>query len=213
VDGKRSGSRLDPLGIQSDAGPVYKHDIDYWTLDENAAARKDGKPVPVGSRQRAGKPSAINHGNVTPNLSTVGGITITEAIQTVVLSFVQLRRLRFPAHDSHSTPERDMAGRAVLAALALYAVVLQREEGYDLRSRCLLLPKDPTTFEFVGQTAADVEQFTIDARTANELLKNAYEKAAAAGLRWRAGLIELTPSEKLLELVRRSDAITEPSEE
>ena len=106
-----------------------------------------------------------------------------------------------------------MAGRAVLAALALYAVVLQREVGYDLRSRCLLLPKEPTTFEFVGPTATDVEQFTTDSRTANKLFNNAYEKAVAAGLRWQAGPIELTPSAKLLELVRRSDAITEPSEE
>lgn len=211
VSGRRTGSRIDPLGIERNAARIFQHETDHWTLDSDQARRNGrGEPLSFGD----GRPSEIGHGNVTPIISPLpGGVTISEAVQTTVLSFIQLRRLRFPDDDSHSTFERDMAGRAVLAALALYAVVLQREEGYDLRSRCLLLPKEPTTFEFVGPTATDVEQFTIDPRTANELFNNAYEKAVAAGLYWQAGLMELTPSAKLLELVRRSDAIAEPSEE
>jgi CRISPR-associated protein Csb1 len=210
VPGHRTGSRIDPLGIERNAARIFQHETDHWTLDPAQARRNErGEPLSFGD----GRPSEIGHGNVTPNISLPGGVTISEAVQTTVLSFIQLRRLRFPDDDSRSTFERDMAGRAVLAALALYAIVLQREEGYDLRSRCLLLPKDHTTFEFVGPTATDVEQFTIDPRTANELFNNSYAKAVAAGLCWQTGLIELTPSAKLLELVRLSDATAEPSEE
>jgi CRISPR-associated protein Csb1 len=210
VSGCRTGSRIDPLGIERNAARIYQHEADYWTLEPDQARRNDkGEPLPFGD----GRPSEIGHGNVTPTISLPGGVTISEAVQTTVLSFIQLRRLRFPDDNGRSVPARDIAGRAVLAALALYAIVLQREEGYDLRSRCLLLPTEPTTFEFVGPTTTDIAQFMIGSRTANELFNSAYERSAAAGLGWQAGSIELTPSEKLLELVGRSDAITEPSEE
>jgi CRISPR-associated protein Csb1 len=210
VPGHRTGSRIDPLGIERNTARIFQHETDYWTLDSDQARRNErGESLLFGD----GRPSEIGHGNVPPTISLPGGVTISEAVQTTVLSFIQLRWLRFPDANSHSTFERDIAGRAVLAALALYAVVLQREEGYDLRSRCLLLPRDHTTFEFVGPIATDVEQFAIGPRAANELFNNAYAKAVAAGLRWQTGLIELTPSAKLLELVRLNDATAAPSEE
>lgn len=215
VPGERSGSRIDPLGIEKDAATtIYQHESDRWTLNENEAVKDEkGNPKLFGKKGKMGKPSAIGHGNVTPTLSVPGGVTISEAVQTTVLSFVQLRRLRFPDQAGKTTPERDVAGRAVLAALALYAITLQAEDGYDLRSRCLLVPKERMQFELLGPTISDVEQFTLDKVTAKEVFDNAREQAARAGLHWQAGLIELTPSDKLLELVRRSDAITAEPEE
>src|SRR2546427_2480217 len=72
---------------------------DYWTLEpEQARHSERGEPLPFGD----GRPSEIGHGNVTPTLSGPGGVTISEAVQTTVLSFVQLRRLRFPEGDRHS---------------------------------------------------------------------------------------------------------------
>lgn len=215
VTGKRSGSRIDPLGIQKDAGPIYKHETDYWTLDENDpnVVKKDGKAVLFGKEKKAGKPSAINHGNILPEVKEVGGVTVSEAIQTVVLSFVQLRRLRFPDVEEPGKSGRDIAGRAVLATLALYAIALQMEDGYDLRSRCQLIPIEQTQFEFIGPTAADIQTFTLDRATAKQLFEDACKMAESTGLKWQEWLIELTPSEKLLKLVERSDAITEPTGE
>ncbi len=51
-----------------------------------------------------GKPSEINHGNVTPDLVRAertkeplpGGVTMAYAFQTAVLSLPAVRRLRFP---------------------------------------------------------------------------------------------------------------------
>lgn len=207
VFGERSGSRRDPLGIVKTAATIYQHANEYWTLDENQAMRDDkNQPKRFG---KEGKPSEIGHGNVTPTLSEAGGVTISEAIQTTVLSFVQLRRLRFPDRNNQSAVERDVAGRTVLAALALYAIALQLDEGYDLRSRCLLLPKEQPQFDLLGSTVSEVERFTLEIATAKQVLMQAYQHATEIGLTWQPGLTELKPSARLLELVRRSDAITE----
>lgn len=216
VLGDRSSSRIDPIGIQKEAAKIYQHPTDHWTMDPTQAVPDDkGEPKLFGKGSTGkGKPSEIGHGNVRPGIDKdLGGVTISEAVQTTVLSFVQLRRLRFPNQEGNLLPERDTAGRTVLAALALYALTLQMEEGYDLRSRCLLLPKETPQFELLGPIASDIEPFTLTKDEAKTVFEKACKKAVEAGLNWRAGLTELTPSTKLLELVRRSDALTEEPEE
>lgn len=209
VFGRRTSSRVDPLAISVSAAKVYKSDEDMWTLDEKQAVKEKNKPVLYGKASKAGKPSAINHGNVTPSVSKEdesGGVTISEAVQTTVLSLPQLRRLRFPDPETgQSSPERDAAGRAVLAALALYAAALQREEGYFLRSRCHLVPLEPARCELVGATSKEVEPFILTAQAAHAVFEEARQRAKKVGLSWKGGLIDLQPTDKLVELVRRSD--------
>jgi CRISPR-associated protein Csb1 len=69
--GVRPSSRIDPLGIERNAAgsdrPIYQKGA-AWTLVEAEADRDEkGKPKRVG---KEGKPSEINHGNVTPSLKT-----------------------------------------------------------------------------------------------------------------------------------------------
>jgi CRISPR-associated protein Csb1 len=209
VNGRRTSSRVDPLAISASAARIYKSEQDMWTLDEKEAIKERNKPVPYGKASKAGKPSAINHGNVTPSVSKEdepGGVTISEAVQTTVLSLPQLRRLRFPDPETgQSSPERDAAGRTVLAALALYAAALQREDGYFLRSRCHLIPQSPARYELVSATSQEVELFLLTAQAARTIFDEARQRAKKVGLSWKDGFIELQPTEKLVELVRRSD--------
>ena len=83
-----------------------------------------------------------------------GGVTISSALQTIVLSFPQLRRLRFPASNGKASRDRNIAGRVVLAALALHAIALQKSDGYLLRSRSQLvpIPDEPSKIEFIDET-------------------------------------------------------------
>jgi CRISPR-associated protein Csb1 len=209
VPGRRTSSRVDPLGIIATAAKIYRHDEDQWTLDEDQATKEKNKPVLYGKGSKAGKPSAINHGNITPSVSDEdepGGVTISEALQTTVLSLPQLRRLRFPDPETQaSSPERDVAARTVLAALALYAVAAQQADGYFLRSRCHLVPLEPARAELVGATAQQVESFALTPESALQTLQDCCEQAKKVGLAWRGGFIELQPTPKLVELVRRSD--------
>ena len=139
--GVRSSSRIDPLAIQREAGPVYaigKNKVE-WTLDANGA---DGK-----SLQKIGKdgnPSEVNHGNIPPTLDDPnGGVTFDYAQQISVISMPSLRRLRFPTDNKVKEKEINLAAQTTLAALGICALVLMNDKGYDLRSRCLLVPEKP----------------------------------------------------------------------
>lgn len=279
--GVRTGSRIDPLGIRAGSATVYqlKDCEDDWTLElEEAAENQRGDKKRFGK----GKPSDINHGNVTPDLPRFdwqevrrqnldrlpdilettplelrheissgdgrirnhsvfrsddvrirpgavkpGGITMAYALHTWTLSLTQLRRLRFPAenqageqaippHDSgdrknSTSDQRNDAARTVLAALALYTLALQQEEGYWLRSRCELVPEGSFTLELVGGAGG-----TFSLGSAGEMraiLDKAIAEARRLGLEWSGRLTVLTPTSKLLDLVRRSDASGPESEE
>ena len=154
VPGVRTSSRIDPLGIKAVQNVIAKTDDgSQWRFLD--APDKKAKIL---------KPSEINHGNVTPTISSVekkepGGVTFREAVQTTVLSLTQLRKLRFPNADGSISPDRDVAGRAVIAALGILAVLLQQEEGYQLRSRCHLVPSEASQFEAISRTEQERESF------------------------------------------------------
>lgn len=209
--GVKVGSRIDPLGIQAHV-PVYhrKDDETDWTIDEAEAKKDKGKPVPF-SRKGAegkGKASAVNHSNVAPTIDEyAGGITFDYAIQTVVLSLPALRRLRFVTTlDGKPLENREAAERAArvaLAALGLAGIVHQRARGYDLRSRCLLIPEGDLFLEIVHNDGR-VEPRQLDAEGANALLGHASDEAKKLGLGWDREPLRLKPAPKLVALVKRS---------
>jgi CRISPR-associated protein Csb1 len=208
--GKKVGSRLDPLAIQANVEVFHRKDNDSdWTIDaENARIEKGGKPAPFG---KGGKASAINHSNIPPTIDEyAGGITFDYAIQTIVLSLPALRRLRFttgldgkPLADP---PEAAHAARTSLAALALAGIAHQRAQGYDLRSRCLLVPDGPLALEVV-QADGSAEALTYTVDEANALVAAANEAATAQGLGWQRQPIKLRPAPKLVALIKRSRAL------
>jgi len=201
--GIKTRSRIDPAQIKLAAGPLYrrKQETDeepYWTLDSSKGSLKLGK-------KKDGKPSGANHSNIPPSISD-GGFTISKAVQSTVLSLAALRRLRFPVNNSvESDPAIDVAGRAALAALALTAATLARTDG-DLRSRCQLVPLEQPVWELIDAPGAPPKSFVLTPDNAVSLLNTAIEEAINAGLPWE-GEIEVTPSNELVELVRRSQEI------
>ncbi|AUX28451.1 MULTISPECIES: type I-U CRISPR-associated RAMP protein Csb1/Cas7u [Sorangium] len=214
--GVKTASRLDPAGIQTKAGPVFKHKdpSQDWTVDPKEAELAKGKPVEFsrsGGDGKKGSPSAINHGNIPPSIdAAAGGVTMSHAVQTTVLSLGALRRLRFQTACSGErlpAEQRDAAetaARTALAALALAAVVYQRDQGYDLRSRSTLVAKEPLVFELVGRDGGEPERFSLSRAEAAALLKGAEQKARQVGLGWDPKPITLAPAPKLAGLIRKS---------
>jgi CRISPR-associated protein Csb1 len=207
VLGKRTSSRIDPLGIKAMPGTIYESKTEQWTLDASKAVKSKDKPQLFKSK---GTPAEINHGNIPPTISD-GGVTFREARQTAVLSFTQIRKLRFPVKGKES-PEVNSAGRAVVAALGVLALALQLEGGYQLRSRCQLIPATEPEFEWIGSIASDKAVAQIDAATAKDAFNVLYQKAKSAGLDWREEPITLTPEDKLVKLVQLSDQSTDVEE-
>lgn len=209
--GVKTASRIDPLGIEK--CPVYEDQNGEWTTEEDKAKRDEkGTLVLYGRNAKTrGKPSAINLGNVTPDIARAersneplpGGVTISHAIQTTVLSLAALRRLRFPDKSGASTEDRNNAARTLLAGLALAAITLQRGQGYFLRSRCQLIPTEEAVFELVT-TASAKSTFGLDSDTARKIFEGAVDEARRIDLPWREDPILLTPKDALVALVRKS---------
>lgn len=220
VPGVRSSSRIDPLCIQLEAGPVYvanDNAVASWTLDPTNAKTEGNEPLKVG-KKKDGKPSEINHGNIKPDLKDKtgqpfhGGVTIDLAEQTIVLSFPVLRRLKFPIDNipgGKNQEDVNVAARTVLAALGLCAAVLTVEAGLDLRSRCLLWPTESLKWELLGKPGKKEEGLTLEADHAIKLLKDAIKAAKEIGLPWRETPLRLVPSDDLVKLVVKSQQLAQ----
>lgn len=216
--GVRTRSRIDPLVLSGT--DLYQTSDGGWTINPDQA-EKDEKNNP---KKYAKKLSELNLGNVTPDLVRyggdrpirtkneqirpddvlAGGVTLDYAVQTWVLSLPALRRLSFPVKGNEKSEiELNNAARTVLASLALAGFCHMREQGYDLRSRCLLIPDGPASFELIGNDGK-IETFDLDAATADELYAQAVENAKSLGLPWQEEAIELVPEERLIEAASAS---------
>ena len=129
-------------------------------------------------------------------------MTIDYAAQTWVLSLPALRRLRFPINGK-AIPEADTAARNVLVALALCAYTHSFNQGFDLRSRCLLVSEGAPIFELVAFNGVCTE-YKIDSEDADELLAKAVAEARSHGFIWNPEPVVLQPESKLVELIHRS---------
>ena len=209
VIGKKVGSRIDPLQIERVASEDRVFNSadpgEVWT-DDRAQAETDRTGAPVAASRgsasgEAGQPSKINHGNIVPSIDALaGGVTISNAVQTTVISFAALRRLRFRGFDR----DAETAARTAIAALGLAAIAYQYENDFDLRSRCLLLPAHAPCLELLRRDGSAVETVGVDRATAAGILARAQEAAEQSGIGWSLEEIRLAPAPKLVELIRRS---------
>ena len=210
--GKKVGSRIDPLQIEKLASEDRAYNSanaeEVWTFDVEKAER-DKKRRPVyasrGSESgQAGQPSKINHGNIVPSIdSLAGGVTISRAVQTTVISFAALRRLRFKGFD-HQT---ESAARTAVAALGVAAVTYQHDGDFDLRSRCLLLPERRPRVELLKRDGSVDEIVQLDRGAAAQVLAKSVTHATKAGIPWEMDEIRLEPAPKLLQLIARSHKV------
>ena len=212
--GKKVGSRIDPLQIEkvASADRVYnsKDRNEVWT-DDPEQAERDRKGAPLhasraGTSGEAGQPSKINHGNIVPSIDAqAGGVTISSALQTTVISLAALRRLRCKGHSR----EAETALHTAVAALGVAAIAYQYEMDFDLRSRCLLLPTHPPELELLRRDGSPGEVVDVERASSARILREAAAYAAAVGIGWQTDEIRLVPAPKLLELIRSSRKVSE----
>lgn len=182
--GRRTGSRIDPLGILKKVDVFKGASVSGWNTDQRKA----------GAKAKKVRPSEINHSNVAPTVAPLG-VTCDYAEHRATITLAGLRRLRFGGG------ERDTAGRMLIVSLGLLALAEQDARGYSLRSRCDLVCDGDAPLELVhpdGSTTA----LELDRATARALYREAYGGAEKAGFRFRS--LTLEPQEKLVEIVRRS---------
>jgi CRISPR-associated protein Csb1 len=187
TSGRRTGSRIDPLGVLRKV-KVFKGE-DGWSTTKDGAGR-NAKEV---------RPSEINHGNIAPSVQPLG-VTCDHLEHSFVLSFAALRRLRFGGAD------KDLAGRNLLVALGLVALTEQDAVGYALRSRCDLVCEGRAPLQVV-RSDGSTELIAIDRKQARDLYEAAYVAAGNVGFVLSPNPLELKPQDKLVEIVRESQKL------
>jgi CRISPR-associated protein Csb1 len=193
--GRRTGSRIDPLGIRSGVS-VYKAPNGDWSLEPPVDKKAKSAPKEV-------RPSEINHSNIAPSVTPLG-VTVDFAQHTFVLSFAALRRLRFAGNAAAGTSV-DLIAQTALAALGLAAATAQDQSGYFLRSRCDLVPGGDATSAFeIVRANGQAEAIDLDFGVACRLVGEAASSAKSAGIPWNTDDLLLKPQSKLVELVRES---------
>lgn len=213
--GVKTASRIDPLAIEKGAGPIFAaaDDQEGWVIDPQAAKKEKNEPVLYGGKRygEKGRPSMINHGNVTPSIDPrAGGVRARRIEQVAVLSLAALRRLRFPVDPSGRRFEggdrerAEVAARTAVAALGVAALAYYHEFDFDLRSRCLLVPTAEPTMELIGRDGRQPVRVTVSREAAASLLREAAEAAAETGLPWSRQSARLIPAPKLVQLIKRS---------
>jgi len=191
------GVRRDPLEVRA-AVKVEKNNDGSWVVTD---------PKTKG----AVSPSEINHSSVPypkrrdqkSDDNYYAGVTLEYAEQVTTLSLIALRRLRFPVNGENNEAA-DAAARTLLTALGLCAATLAFGNGVGLRSRSLLWPDGPMTWELLERPGAEPRSFELSGEQAVALLNEAIAAAKQAGLTWREEPVPLKPSGPLLELVRKS---------
>ena len=194
--GIKNGTRIDPAQISGNTD-IYQTQ-ESWTLELSEAVGK-----------KTLRPSELGHGYIPLRREEreKGGFTISKAVQTTVLSLPALRRLRFPLDGATPDAQTDLAARTALAALALFAAALVREQGADLRSRCLLFPTAPAEWELLDRPGEEPRKFDLPAKQARSVYQQAVDEAKDAGLPWMEQELILKPSRQLLDLVRQSQLL------
>lgn len=182
--GRRTGSRIDPLGILRSV-EVYKGEKG-WDISENKAGKKAKKV----------RPSEINHGNIAPSVEPLG-VTCDYALQVSVITLAGLRRLRFGGDGT-----RDAAARTYLAALGLLALAECDAQGHALRSRCDLVCEGEAPLELV-RFDGSTKPIELNLDGAREIYRKAFDAASSAGFNFTDEL-RLEPQDKLVHIVRES---------
>lgn len=182
--GKRTGSRIDPLGILRRV-EVYKSK-EGWDVDQKKA----------GKEAKKARPSEINHGNIAPSVSNLG-VTCDYIEQSSVVTLAGLRRLRF------GSEANTVAARALLAALGLVAILEQDVRGYALRSRCDLVCEGVVPLELV-KSDGTVVPLELDLKEARSLYKECVDAVRTAGFAFSATPLVLKPQPKLVNIVKQS---------
>ena len=184
--GRRAGVRADPLGASRHVRVYRGTSAADWSMNP-----EHGKPA---------RPSEINHSSV-PFGPLALGVSCDHAEQHTTITLAGIRRLGF------ASGPRSTAGRALVASLGLLAIAETNAHGYALRSRCDLVPEGGAPLELVHADGT-CESIALDRALARALYHRAYERARETGFSFRP--LTLTPSPKLVELVRQSrEAIRE----
>lgn len=185
---RRGGARVDPI-----AASVKLSGSDFKILADAQKAELSPKNLEkiqseVKKLKKDGTASAsgLGLGAIPPSLDALGGVSCQRIIRSWVLSFAALRQLRFGG-----PVEKDVAGRALLAALGLAALARAERELY-LRANCDLVEVSEPVVSLDLRYGKKRELDPITVEAADDLLSDAIDHATRVGVAcWQGQVLQV----------------------
>lgn len=181
---RRGGARVDAVAASVQLTPK---DMESLVNDQEtelsaknvAARRKEAKTAKADTRISA---STLGLGSIPPVLEETGAVACRRIIRSWVLSLATLRQLRFgQGKDEDKNKDRNIAARALLAALGLNAIARAERELY-IRANCDLIESSAPVVT-LDQRFGEKKTFApLTVEQADQLLLEAIENAKKVGV-------------------------------
>ena len=181
---RRGGARVDAVAASVQLTPK---DMESLVNDQEtelsaknvAARRKEAKTAKADARISA---STLGLGSIPPVLEETGAVACRRIIRSWVLSLATLRQLRFGQDETKDeTKDKDIAARALLAALGLNAIARAERELY-IRANCDLIESSAPVVT-LDQRFGEKKTFVrLTVEHTDQLLLEAIENAKNVGV-------------------------------
>ena len=181
---RRGGARVDAVAASVQLTPK---DMESLVNDQEtelsaknvAARRKEAKTAKADARISA---STLGLGSIPPVLEETGAVACRRIIRSWVLSLATLRQLRFGQDETKDEiKDKDIAARALLAALGLNAIARAERELY-IRANCDLIESSAPVVT-LDQRSGEKKTFArLTVEHTDQLLLEAIENAKKVGV-------------------------------
>ena len=177
---RRGGARVDAVAASVKLGAKELNslvdDQEAELSAKNVAARrKEVKTAKADARISA---STLGLGSIPPSLEETGAVACRRIIRSWVLSLATLRQLRFGQDE---TKDKNIAARALLAALGLNAIARAERELY-IRANCDLIESSAPVVT-LDQRSGEKKTFApLTVEHTDQLLLEAIENAKKVGV-------------------------------
>lgn len=182
---RRGGARVDAVAASVKLAPK---DMESLVNDQEAELspkniKKNRDAIAAASKAKNKdaahvSASGIGLGSIPPSLEETGAVACRRIIRSWVLSLATLRQLRFGQDE---TKDKNIAARALLAALGLNAIARAERELY-IRANCDLIESSAPVVTLDQRSGKKKEFAPLTVEDTDQLLLEAIKKAKEVGV-------------------------------
>lgn len=184
---RRGGARVDAVAASVKLAPK---DMESLVNDQEAELspkniKKNRDAIAAASKAKNKdaahvSASGIGLGSIPPSLEETGAVACRRIIRSWVLSLATLRQLRF-GQDETKDKDKNIAARALLAALGLNAIARAERELY-IRANCDLIESSAPVVTLDQRSGKKKEFAPLTVEDTDQLLLEAIKKAKEVGV-------------------------------
>ena len=209
---RRGGARVDAVAASVKLAPK---DMESLVNDQEAELspkniKKNRDAIATASKAKNKdaahvSASGIGLGSIPPSLEETGAVACRRIIRSWVLSLATLRQLRF-GQDETKDKDKNIAARALLAALGLNAIARAERELY-IRANCDLIESSAPVVTLDQRSGKKKEFAPLTVEDTDQLLLEAIKKAKEVGVAdWNGQTFNVDGNPNIIKNATAEDA-------